>query len=55
MEVDIVHYIRETTLTQTMPDLGKTHMPIALKIFVKKFMPKEWAYKILMNKDHEVE
>ena len=38
-----------------MLDLGKTHLSIAIKYFVKKFMPKEWSYKSLMNKAHEVE
>lgn len=38
-----------------MLDLGKTHMSIDLKYFVKNFVPKERAYKILKNKDDKVE
>lgn len=45
--------IRETTLAQVMPDLGKTHMSIALKHSMKKSMPRDRAY--FKNKAHEVE
>ena len=38
-----------------MPNLGKTHMFIALKYFVNKFMLRDMAYKVLKNRTHEVE
>ena len=47
--------IRETTLAHVMPDLGKTHMSIALKDSVKKIMPRDRAYKVLKTKVPEVE
>ena len=53
--LSIERQFRETMLAQTMLDFGKIHMSIWLKDFVKKFMPKERGYKILMNKAHEVE
>ena len=52
LELSIEKQIIETTLAQAMPNLGKTHISIALKYFVKKFMPNERAYKILKNKAH---
>ena len=45
MELIIEKKIRETTLAQDMLDLGKTHISITLKDFVKNFMLRDRAYK----------
>lgn len=41
---------KETSLAQKMHDLGKTHMSISLRDYVKNSAPKVRAYKILKNK-----
>lgn len=53
-ELSTERQIKETTLAQTMPDLGKTCMSIDLRYFENKFVPKTRAYKILKNKIEEV-
>lgn len=47
--------IRETKLVRIMPDLGKTHMSIALKDSIKKLMPRDSLYKALKEKVPKVE
>ena len=46
----IDHREERNNISTYMPDLGKTHMSIALKYFFKKLTPRDREYKVLKKK-----
>ena len=55
MALSTERQIKETMLVQIIPNLGKTHMSIALKYYVNNIMSCDTMCKVLKNKVLEVE